>query len=157
MKSEVAQYWLIAARAGFAKPTDWQGWADKRILSQTKPPIWVINMSLAKNVVELDKALAETLEGLRGLTPSAIDDVLIGYIWWRFEKGEIGLRECLRLSGKAADASCSTISCEQAFVLLNELELGKSHEKDTEMRAKDIFSPLKRLAEHQWLEIQSYA
>jgi len=120
------------------------------------PPLWIINISLAMNGVDLRKALADGLEALQVTTPAAVDDALIGYMWWRFERREIDLRECLKLIGEAADAGSSKISCESAFALLNKVESEHSDEKDVEAQAREILGPLRRLAEQQWMEIQSY-
>ena len=85
-----------------------------------------------------------------------MDDVLIGYIWWRFEKGKIGLHDCLEAIAKAADASSSRISCESVFALLNRLDSLEAPEEEIELRAREMFDPLKTLAENQYLDIHAY-
>ena len=89
-----------------------------------------------------------------------MDDALIGYLWLRFERQEINFWDCLDLIGKAADASCSSIECESVYALLNDLEANSQNEEYVEyveVRAKKLLSPLRRLAEEQWAEIQSCA
>ena len=157
MKSVVSLYWLTAARAGFAKPADWRAWADKQITSMPTPPYWIINMSLAMNLTDLRKALDNVLESLGETTPATVDDAMLGYIWWRFERNDLNLQDCLKLAGEAADASSSSISCETIFALLNQLEVETQKGKDIEITAKELLLPLRRLAEQQWMEIQSYA
>lgn len=155
MRSVIALYWLTAARAAFAKPADWRAWADKQIIALPAPPFWVINMSLAMNLTELRKNLDDALDNLAATALADIDDVLIGYIWWRFERHEVNLLDCLKLAGEAADNSSSSVSCETIYALLNKLDVENLNEKDVEMAAKQLLSPLRRLAEQQWMEIQS--
>jgi hypothetical protein len=157
LKSVIALFWLTAAQAGFAKPADWRVWADKLIVSLPAPPIWIINMSLAMNLTELRKALGDALDTLKEVSPAMVDDTLIGYIWWRFERHEVNLRDCLKLIGEAADAGSSRISCETVFALLNNLEANNQNEENVALRATELLSPLRRLAEEQWMEIQSCA
>ena len=155
MKSIIALYWLTAARAGFAKPSDWRAWADKLIVSLPTSPLWVISMSLAMNLAELRKALEDALDALKDVAPALVDDALIGYLWLRFERHEINLRDCLKMIGEAADAGSSSISCEAAFALLNDLENNKQNQENVTVRAKELLSPFRRLAEEQWMEVQS--
>src|SRR6266536_1711033 len=152
MESIIALYWLTAARAGFAKPADWRAWADKLIISIPTPPFWVINMSLAANLTDLRKALEHALDTLKQITPVLVDDALIGYTWWRFERQEVNLHDCLKLIGEAADPGSSRISCEAVFALLNSLEAERRNEQDVKRRAEELLSPLRRLAQEQWME-----
>jgi hypothetical protein len=156
MRPTVALFWLTAARAGFAKPANWCAWADKLIMSMSAPPFWVINMSLAMNFTELRKALEDVLDTLKEPDPALMDDVLIGYMWWQYERHDMSLRDCLKLIGEAADAGSSKISCETVFALLNDLEADARNEEDVALRAKELLLPLRRLAEEQWTEVQSY-
>ncbi len=155
MKSTVALHWLTAARAEFVKPSDWRAWADKLIVSLPTPPFWLIGMSLAMNVAELRKAFEDVLDTLDPVSPTTVDNVVLGYIWWRFERDELGLHDCLRLAGEAADSGVSNISCEKLFEFLNRLEAGNQNEKEIEAAARELLSPFRRLAELEWMEIQA--
>jgi hypothetical protein len=156
MKPTIALFWLAAARAGFAKPANWRAWADKLIMSMSAPPSWVISMSLAMNFTELHKALEEVLDTLKEPAPALMDDVLIGYMWWQYERHDISLRDCLKLIGEAADGGSSKISCETIFTFLNNLEADARNEESVALRAKELLFPLRLLAEEQWTEVQSY-
>jgi hypothetical protein len=155
MKLVIALYWLTAARAEFAKPSDWRDWADKLIASMPAPPLWVISMSLAMNLTELRKALEGALDVLKDVAPALLDDALIGYLWLRFERREINLQDCLKMIGEAADSGLSSLSCEAAFALLNDLENSNENQENVTVRAKELLSHFRRLAEEQWIEIQS--
>jgi hypothetical protein len=153
MKSILARYWLAAALVEFAQPVDWRTWADRLIAAHAKPPLWLINMSLAMTLSDLEQAVATALEGLPGVAAS-FDDVLFGYIWWRFENGEISLAECLKLAANTSDGGAAQIPCESIYELLNKLKLETNYEK-VEALAKQMLSPLKHLAEEQWNEIHA--
>jgi hypothetical protein len=107
------------------------------------------------NLTELRKALEEALDALKDVAPATVDDALIGYLWLRFERQEINLRDCLKMVGEAADAGSSSIPCETAFALLNDLENDKHNQENVTVRAKELLSTFRRLAEEQWMEVQS--
>lgn len=155
MISNLPPYWLTAARALFAKPADWQSWADQKILSMPNPPHWIINMSMAGSVSELSAALADELDKMKDVSPASLDEVLIGYMWLRFKRGEIALVECLRLVGEAADAGASSLECESVFELLNRLEANHSNQEEIQARAAALLSDFGRKASEQWTAIQS--
>ena len=154
MKSKIAFYWLTAARSGFVQPAEWRAWADRQVVSIPKPPFWIIGMSLARDIDELRKVLEDVLDASDEPPQISGDDPLLGYIWWRFERREINLRDCLELLGEAAEAGSSSIPCETIFALLNKLEIQRD-EREVEAAAKELFRPHRRLAEQQWMEIQS--
>jgi hypothetical protein len=157
MNSKIAQYWLVASQARFAQPKDWAG---KLVMELEKPPVWIIDMTMAKDVGELRRAVMLGLEGIKGgelLSPTEMDDAMLGYVWWKYEKNELQLHECLTAIGKAADASCSTVECERIYALLNKLEAHESDKQAIEGEARRILSPLRRMAEQQWAEIDTSA
>jgi hypothetical protein len=156
IKPIVAWYWLVAARAEFAKPDDWRTWADKLIISIDTPPYWIIAMSMALDVTELGKVLHDEALDKIDVRPDLMDDAIIGYIWWKFERQEFGLHRCLELIGPAADASSSRIQCEEIYARLNELEAGIRNEKDIEASVRKLLLPEYHMAKEQWTEIQSF-
>jgi hypothetical protein len=107
------------------------------------------------NLTELRKALEGALDVLKDVAPALLDDALIGYLWLRFERREINLQDCLKMIGEAADSGLSSLSCEAAFALLNDLENSNENQENVTVRAKELLSHFRRLAEEQWIEIQS--
>lgn len=112
-------------------------------------------MSLAKNFKELEKGLVEVVDKDGKIALQLWDDSILGYFWWRFERHEISLCECLSLIGNFVDCGCSRFDCEKVFNLLGDLKFGNQKEK-VESSAKMLFSPLLELAKEQWEVIQSY-
>lgn len=147
-------YWLAAARAGFAGPADWRHWADKIVIALSKPPSWVLDLSLATDTKDLERIVAEVVSKIPKSAPTSMDDAILGYIWWRYERGDLPLRHCLQMAGEAADAGGARISCERVFDLLKKLEAGISEEL-IKGRASELFAPLQQMAKEQWHSIQS--
>ena len=157
LSEQLANYWLAAARAGYAKPDNWQAWADRFILSVPAPPLWVINMSMAQDVEQLRRALAEKLESeWETGTVTSSDDAEIGYAWLRYQKREIALADCLRLAGDRADAGTSHIECEIIYDLLNRLEAGEPQAR-VESEARRLLAPFAEMAQRQWEIISNMA
>lgn len=149
-----ALYWLAAARSGFAKPADWKAWADKRIQESDVPDTWIIDLSLAIDCDLLAATLASEAERERQvLRDPNVEDAVLGYVWLRYERGEISLEACLGDAGRLSDNYETTIECEVFYALLNRLEraASTSDERATiEAEAKARLSALREEASRQW-------
>ena len=148
MDNPIARYWIAAARSGRVKEADWQSWADKLIATSDSPDSWLIEMSLAKNVDQLWRALEPRL---RQEQPDEMndDDAVLGHIWERHESGEISLAECLQKAAEEADSSSASLECETIYALLNELEASDDGESVGQKAAK-VFADVQEAARAQW-------
>lgn len=149
-----ALYWLAAARSAFAKPADWKAWADKRIQESDAPDTWIIELSLANDCESLAAALASEAEKERqGLRDPNVEDAVLGYVWLRYERGQISLEACLGDLGRLSDNYETVIECEVFYALLNRLERAPTtgDERVTiEAEAKARLSALREEASRQW-------
>ena len=149
-----ALYWLAAARSGFAKPADWKGWADKRIQESDVPDTWLIDLSFASDCESLAAAVAsEAHKERQALRDRAVEDAVLGYVWLRYERGEISLEACLGDAGRLADNYETEIECEVFYALLNRLEHAPSagdERQRIEAEAKARLSALREEASRQW-------
>lgn len=149
----IARFWIAAARSGRVKEADWQSWADELIARSDSPDNWLIEMSLAKSLEELWRALEPRL---RYEEPDVAtdDDAVLGHIWQRYESGEIPLTECLRKAGEEADSSSASIECETIYALLDELEMA-GDETIVRQKAAKLFSDVQETAREQWTALFS--
>lgn len=149
-----ALYWLAAARSGFAKPADWKAWADKRIDETDAPASWIIDLSLADNAESLAEALALRTEVERHLLSDPyIKDVVLGYVWLRYERGEMNLEEVLAAAGRLADNFETDIECEFFYARLNRLEHVPAVNEERRRIEQEVESRLRELREEasrQW-------
>lgn len=144
----IARYWIAAARSGRVKEADWQGWADELIATSDSPDNWLIEMSLAKSLDQLCRALEPRLRQEQ-LDETSDDDATLGHIWERYESGEISLAECLQKAGEEADSSSASLECETIYALLNELE-ASGDEAIVGQKAAKVFSDVRQTAAAQW-------
>lgn len=149
----LAAYWLAAAESGFARREEWAGWADAWIAHTENQPNWIIDLSLATSLDDLWRILTPQIdqEVQQGFDRIEISDAVLGYLWLRFERGDIDLRTCLELAGRHADAYDTSVECEAFFALLNNLEGGQ----DVNNAAMTLFAPFRRLATQQWTVLSS--
>src|SRR5579862_1852990 len=85
----VAMYWMAAAEAAFIGPLHWRRWSDRLISTMNKPPLWIIDMSMAADLFQLRAALTRRLELEQAAQNGITDDVLqMGFLWQRYGVGE---------------------------------------------------------------------
>lgn len=152
-----ASFWLAAGDSGFASSPDWQGWADRRVESDASPPIWVIDLSTTPHKDGLWRVLLPAIDAEEeaGFPRKLIYEAVLGYLWLRYERGDIGLKMCLKLAAQHADAYDTSIECELFYSLLNRLEDVSTNTSIVERKAKTLFEPFTELARMQWAVLQS--
>ncbi|HEX5444005.1 MAG TPA: hypothetical protein VFW87_09265 [Pirellulales bacterium] len=154
MINPLATYWMAAAGSGYAKPGDWQSWADAIIERCDAPDDWLIELSLAHDLPALMRSLASRLQEERSCAEldEARDDAILGYLWLRYERGELTLADCLKHSASFADSGSASIECELVFGLLNGLEQAIDQRETNAIaaRAESLFAPMRTVASSQW-------
>jgi len=153
----LALHWLPAARSGFAVPLQWKNWADMRIDNSDVPPTWLLDMSVSNDVVMLTKALAPPSSDVQGGDICGqSDDISLGYLWLRHERGDLSLEDTLKRAGEIADNYDTSIECESFYSILTTLRQAGTRAEDrvaVERKAKTLFEPYRALAESQWLAL----
>jgi hypothetical protein len=150
----LASYWLAAAESGFAHSDEWKRWADSWIAHADDSPTWVLDLSISTALDDLWRRLAPQIdwEVQQGFDRDKIHEAVLGYLWLRFERGDIDLRASLELAGRHADAYDTSAGCEAFFALLDLLEAGQ----DVRDASKALFRPFQVLAVEQWAVLASY-
>lgn len=157
----IAHYLFAISFSGFYNKSEWQKWADELILREDKPKLWLINVSLARNIDDLSKALSDLMiterSYLRNEPP--FSDAVIGYYYLRYLSKDISINELLQMSGEEADGGeGATKACEEFYMILNELESDKDLEfkHDFVKMIAEIFEPFKIIALKQKEVIENY-
>lgn len=119
----IAHYLLEVAQSKFWDPKEWRAWADNVLLKSTDPDFWIIEVSLAKNLDELWKALGDKYieERSRNGATLGLSEGIIGYYYLKFESKIISLQEFLLLAGEEADAGETKVTCESIYRICNQL------------------------------------
>jgi hypothetical protein len=145
--------WYRAASAGYAKPRDWQAWADERIAVSQQIPDWLINLSLADDIERM--LLATEPERARecGIPGWADDEAVFGYLALRLRAGEIELDECLDQCVKLACQYDREDDCNEFCFQLSQLVA--DHPKHV-AAAEDFLRPYVRRAEMEWALLKQW-
>ena len=151
-----ASLWLAAGESGFASKSDWQEWADKQIASVPCPPLWLIDLSTTNDRDGLWKALPPAIDAEEhaGFERESISEAVLGYLWLRYERGDIDLQTCLSLAGRHADAYETSIECERFYSLLNRLEESSTGKSAVKHEVETLFGPFVVLAQKQWAALR---
>jgi len=149
--------WILAAAvsSGFLRVSDLVAWADQQVLRLSSPPGWLLDLCLAKTQDEAVGTL--NLEWNRHMetgghgwpAPEIHDDLFMGFLYLRFERGDLALAELLNLAGQHADAPGYRIDCETFYYMLNELDGGGPtipSDEPLERRVASLFAPMAALA-----------
>lgn len=146
-----AHYWAAAAHVGFANPTDWRNWADRKIEQNENVEYWIIAMSLSSTVGELLSAIDEKINAVGH---NLDGDVMLGFLFWNYKLHRITFRSFLEKAGWLADCSNATkVGPEGPNKVLNELELRNSPQEcldDLIARIDTMFEECYQLAKEAW-------
>src|SRR6267142_3079817 len=112
----------LAVDAGCLTYRDYIPWADSLIARFDRPPVWVCELSTIKYRPDALRvirnfAASEPFEKF----DTSIEEYL-GFLWIRYERGELSWATYLKEAGEYADRSNTDIDCEYFYSMLNELE-----------------------------------
>ena len=124
--------WIYAAAltSGYLSLSDLIAWSKLRALRFQSPPRWLLDLCSSKTQNEALGTILEVCDqckeaiGQPWPTHSAHDDLHLGFMYLRFERGDLTLAELLRMSGQYADSSGCDIECEVFYRMLNEIDGG---------------------------------
>jgi hypothetical protein len=157
----IAHYLFAMAFSGFYNKSEWQKWADDIILREDEPKLWLINVSLARNIDDLSKVLSDLMitERIYMENGPPFSDAVIGYYYLRYLSKDISINELLQMSGEEADGGeGASIACEEFYMILNELESDRDLEfkHDFVKMIEKFFEPFQNIAMKQKEVIENY-
>jgi hypothetical protein len=147
--------YIAALNSGYLSLADFVAWADQQVLQMDTPPDWLLEICLAKTEQEALGAFwtewsryVETV-GQEWPDPAIHDDLYMGFLRLRFERGDITMAELLELAGRYSDAREYRICCETFYYMLNEIDGGGPtipSNEPLEDRAARLFAPMAAMA-----------
>lgn len=105
MKTSIMANLLDLVDSGYWHPPDWQNWSDCAIRRLTDPPPWLIQLSLAGNPAAAEAVLREGMAACLYADSEDHKSIVLGYIYLRLKKGEIGLPNFLSLAWDVLDGA----------------------------------------------------
>lgn len=144
-----------ALESGYMPLDTVAGWAQASMEPLDQPPDWLVDLvqvaDSERAVSLLWKGWNQSLE-LSG-RPSPLKErsgeLYLGFLFLRYEGGELGLQELLKKAGEKSDLKDCGIDCSAFYLLLNEVESrGPTTQDDTPFpnRLQKLFAPFAQLA-----------
>ena len=124
---EALLVWSAALESGYVCSALWVDWAYAEILRLASPPFWLLELSSTHTG---DEALTVIQQHGCSQLPQDIwnrinyTGLYLGFLYLRFERGELKMEELLYLSGQTADRARCELDCEAFYLLLNEIDGG---------------------------------
>jgi hypothetical protein len=122
--------WIAALETEFLPLCAVEQWADGQILRLDDPPLWLLDLSLTSSVetaaVLLWQGWSASAAAVRcnhAVGPEWGQSWL-GFLYLRFERGEVGMAELLERAGRKSDVCECGIDCSAFYLLLNEIDGG---------------------------------
>jgi hypothetical protein len=117
-----AEMLALAIDAGCLTYRDYIPWADAVIARLDRPPVWICNLSTIKYRPDALRVVRDFVFSEPFEPASAAPEDYLGFLWIRYERGEISWATFLSEAGRYSDASSVAIECEYFYSILNELE-----------------------------------
>jgi hypothetical protein len=154
--------WTAAIESGFARPAEWVAWADRQIVRLDEPPVWLLDLSLADSANDALTALWPARSRVAQVFWDRLDwtGLYLGFLFLRFERGDLGMLDLLIQAGQKADCANYRIECGTFFLLANEIDGGgptRPNNRPLTQRVGEVFSPLAEAARQAWLRLSNEA
>jgi hypothetical protein len=148
--------WIYAAAltSGYLSLSDLVAWSELRVRRLQSPPRWLLDLCSSKTQNEAIDTLLDVCDRCKvavDQTWPTHDDLHLGFLFLRFERGDVTLAELLKASGQYADSSGCDIECEVFYLMLNEIDGGGptiSSDKPLEERVASLYRQKADLARH---------
>jgi hypothetical protein len=149
--------WVLATAldSGYFILSDLVAWADQQVIGLKSPPPWLLDLCLAKAKSDAISLLLVTwdrhMEAAGTTRPGyqSHDDLYLGFLYLRFERGDLSMAALLKFAGQYSDSRGCEIPCENFYLLLNEIDGGgptiPSDEPLSDRVAK-LFAPMTGVA-----------
>jgi hypothetical protein len=144
-----------ALESGYINLSGLVSWAVRQILRLESPPSWLLDLSLAQTREDAYGLLMAAwhrhlvAEGKAQPNYDIHDDLQLGFLFLRFQRGELSMAELLNLAGRFSDARECRIPCEEFYLLLNEIDgRGPTRPSDRPLseRVAELFAPMEKMA-----------
>lgn len=146
----IINYLYTAVLSGYLKKEQWQKWADCIIMNESEVDTWIYEVSIAKNASEVCNAIyyQKIIESFDNDTKYWEPDIVIGYYYLMYQKGEMLLKDLIeRLSDEDDICSESEIFDKvEIRDLLNDIKCGKVSYK----KIDELLSPMAQKAKMQY-------
>jgi hypothetical protein len=142
--------WKVALESGYIRSSVWVDWADNKIIELDSPPFWLIEMSVVDTVEKATLLLWKYSRQIQQATWNRIecDELYLGFLYLRFERGDLMLEDLLMLAGKFADRGNYKIDCSIFFLLFYEVDSGSSQINILKERIGELFKPMVKLTRY---------
>jgi hypothetical protein len=147
--------WASALEAGYLSVADVEQWADEQIMAQDRPPGWLLDLSLTSSPETAANRLwsgwKQQVEanGCRSRLHERSGELSLGFLFLRYERGDLGMADLLNMAGQNSDVTKCGIGCEAFYLLLNEIDGGGPvlpSDRPLADRVQERFAPFAHLA-----------
>ena len=147
------QLWALAVAmdSEYLSLSDFVAWADREVLRLESPPPWLLDTCIAKTKEEAINPMLLAWERHLGSARHARPDevsrhrLYLGFLYLRYERGDLPMAELLRTAGRHSDGSDCGIDCEAFYLLLNEIDGGgptRPDDRPLTDRVTELFAPM---------------
>jgi hypothetical protein len=149
--NDLLWFLAVATDSEYLSLSDLVAWVDQQVLRLESPPSWLLDVCIAKTQEEaLDPMLLAWNRHIESAGHNGPDDVsrhrlYLGFLYLRYERGDLTMTELLRLAGRYSDGSDCGIDCEALYLLLNEIDgSGTTIPSDHPLadRVTELFGPM---------------
>ena len=143
------EIWIPAVEAGLLPLHRLVEWADEQIAELPAPPLWLIEMSLARGVDGLYRAKEKVPEHAAPAAGENFDrhEIYLGCLYLAYEAGRLPMGRMLWEAGDYADGQGGhgIPDCETFYLLLNEIDGGgptMPSARPLADRVRELFAPM---------------
>lgn len=137
-----------AISCGYIQPAQWIRWAGGEIIERPSPPMWLIDLSLAKDSQAALTAIRESIIEAETLPVAEIDEITLGLIACKDFENRATFEEFLQEAGDHAESSSCSTDCEYFYGFLNRWEESESADQFEASAAAEIREDLAGALEH---------
>jgi hypothetical protein len=156
--------WTAALESGFLPLTELERWADNQILQLDRPPLWMLDLPASRSEQDACEILWQAWRNHVEATNTgdfprhhAWGQLYLGFLYLRFECGDLAMARMLRLAGDMTDRHNCGINCEAYYLLLNEIDGGGPTipgDRSLRERVAERFEPFAALARRHQRSLQ---
>jgi hypothetical protein len=144
--------WKVALESGYVLSPVWVDWADKQILDLDSPPLWLLELSVLDTVEKASMLFWRHSRQINQSSWNRIEctELYLGFIYLRFERGDLEPGQLLMLAGKFADRINYRIDCSVFFLLFYKIDGDNLTSNILKERVRELFKPMVKSARY-WL------
>jgi hypothetical protein len=142
--------WKVALESGYIRSSIWIDWADNQIIELDSPPFWLLEISLIDTIEKATLLLWKQSRQIHQATWNQIEcaELYLGFLYLRFERGDLMLEDLLMQAGKFADRINYKIDCSVFFSLFHEIDSGNYKVTILKARVGKLFEPMVKLTNY---------